>query len=113
MKTERRVTVRRAEDRALRDILESGRAKHEARKEGKREGDGRAWTQRYPLTFFPNWHEPMRWLPKHGEPLCVGEWVSQAIYRNRLLLYIAVVATMTLYVAVAGVPAWVPFLETT
>lgn len=44
-----------------------------------------------------------RWLPRHGEPLCVLEFISQTLVRALAWapLYTAVVATLTLLVLLA------------
>lgn len=46
------------------------------------------------------WHPtmPIRWLPRHGQPGCFVEVLSQAIVRGAawLPLYTALIATLTL-----------------
>lgn len=41
---------------------------------------------------------PIRWLPRHGEPYCVLEWISQMLVRAVAFLpvYTAIIATLTL-----------------
>lgn len=45
---------------------------------------------------------PFRWLPRHGEPACVAEWLSQSTLRvvAYLPVYTAIIATLTLVVVV-------------
>lgn len=71
-----------------------------------REGDERGEEQKVQLTLRPAQGQPFRWLPKHGEPLCIGEWASQHIVRFFAFLpvYSAIVGTIILIVIV-----WHPF----
>lgn len=71
-------------------------------KDRRREGDGRP-EKRDPeinLTFTPASGEPFRWLPRHGEPSCVGEWLTQHIVKwvAEPKHYIAITVTVTLVV---------------
>ncbi len=45
-------------------------------------------------------HGPVRWLPRHGDPYCPLEWLSQALIRliSHLPVYTAVIVTLTLIV---------------
>jgi hypothetical protein len=58
------------------------------------------------LTLLPAHDEPFRWLPRHGEPSCIGEWLSQQAVRGiaYLPVYTAIVTTLVLLVLVFGVP---------
>lgn len=58
------------------------------------------------LTLTPDGDEPFRWLPRHGQPSCIGEWVTQHAIKAAAWapLYTAVVVTLTLLVFVFGVP---------
>ena len=58
------------------------------------------------LTFFPAPDEPFRWLPRHGSPLCVGEWFTQHIVKTIAFwpVYTAIVATLCLLLLIFGVP---------
>ncbi len=51
-----------------------------------------------PLTARRGVDHPFRWLPRHGEPYCVVEWLTQTIARLLVYLpvYVAVVVTVTL-----------------
>lgn len=75
-------------------------------KDERREGDERPLKQTASLTWRPSHREPFRWLPKHGEPLCVGEWVSQTFVRTfaYLPVYTAIVVTVVLLIQLFGVP---------
>lgn len=48
------------------------------------------------------WHpfQPIRWLPRHGQPGCLLEWFSQRVIvlSAYLPIYTAVVVTLTLAV---------------
>lgn len=41
---------------------------------------------------------PTRWLPQHGDPFCLLEWLSQSIVKliAYLPVYVAIVVTITL-----------------
>lgn len=54
------------------------------------------------MTLRPAHGQPFRWLPKQGEPLCIGEWVSQHVVRffAYLPVYIAVVVTVIVIIQV-------------
>lgn len=58
-----------------------------------------------PLTFRPQTDRPFRWLPRHGAPICVAEWMAQALVRLTAWLpfYIALVVTVILVVQVVWV----------
>lgn len=60
------------------------------------------------LTLTPADNRPFRWLPRHGQPFCVGEWLSQAAVKAVAWTptYTAIVATLTLVAVLFGVP-WV------
>jgi hypothetical protein len=63
----------------------------------KRESSGR-------LTWFPVCGKPFRWLPRHGEPTCILEWITQMAIRVAawLPVYTAIMVTLTLIVLVKG-----------
>lgn len=58
------------------------------------------------LSLLPDPDKPFRWLPRHGEPLCIGEWFSQSIIKLIAFLpvYVAIIATASLLVLIFGVP---------
>lgn len=72
------------------------------RDSGRRKGDDRAFIHdpSKRLRLWPAKGYPFRWQPKHGEPGCFGESVTQALWRHRIALYIAVVVTLTLAVQI-------------
>ncbi len=48
------------------------------------------------------------WTPKQGEPTCVLDTLTQAFWQHRVMLYIALVVTLTFVVQLAGLPwEWV------
>lgn len=78
-----------------------------SQKDERREGDERATDQKgVTLTLRPAHGQPFRWLPRHGDPLCVGEWASQHIVRffAYLPVYTAVVVTIVVVIQI-----WHPF----
>lgn len=58
------------------------------------------------LSLNPIHERPYRWLPRHGEPLCILEWLSQKsiIALAWAPLYTAIVVTVVLILIVFGVP---------
>ncbi len=52
------------------------------------------------LTLTPAENRPFRWLPKHGQPYCIGEWATQHLVRfvSWLPAYIAIVVTFMLFI---------------
>lgn len=66
----------------------------------RRAGDVRPLTSNRPERLA--WHPtmPIRWLPRHGQPGCLVEMLSQAIIKwsAYLPVYTAVVVTVTLVV---------------
>ena len=58
------------------------------------------------LTLFPAENQPFRWLPRHGQPSCIGEWASQHLVRFFAYspVYISVVVTLILIIEI-----WHPF----
>ena len=81
----------------------------------RRKGDTRAFdhVKGVPLRLTPTHNEPIRWHPRHGDPSCIIEWLAQTTWEHRILVYIAVVTTLTFWTAVFGVPAWIPYVEAT
>lgn len=71
---------------------------------GQRSGDDLPFKKsRYAkLAWWPAEGEPFRWLPRHGEPLCIGELVAQKIVKTVawLPVYVAIVVTLVLIVQV-------------
>jgi hypothetical protein len=63
----------------------------------RHESDGR-------LSWFPIRGKPFRWLPRHGEPTCILEWISQKIIITTawLPVYTAIMVTLTLIVLLKG-----------
>jgi hypothetical protein len=55
------------------------------------------------LTLLPAHDESFRWLPRHGEPSCIGEWLSQQIVVQlaRAPVYSALFSFLT-FIAVVG-----------
>jgi hypothetical protein len=76
----------------------------------RRKGDERPrkHVKGVPLTLTPTHNQPFRWLPRHGEPSCIGEWLTQRTITALAWLpfYTAVVATLVLLIALFGVP-WI------
>lgn len=70
------------------------------RPDSRRGGDTRPFhhNPEVSLTLKPAPNEPFRWLPKHGEPLSVGEWFTQRVVQALAYLpvYTAIIATLTL-----------------
>ncbi len=65
----------------------------------RRKGDDRSLDREsVPLNLAPTHNDPMRWLPRHGNPTCLIEWLSQGTTHHRVVLYIAFVVTLTLVV---------------
>ena len=66
----------------------------------RREGDDRPAEDdpEVSLTVLPCHGKPFRWLPKHGAPLCIGEWFSQRVVKSLayLPIYTAIIVTLTL-----------------
>jgi hypothetical protein len=64
------------------------------KREAMRDGDDRPFKQDPPppLAFLPLKGEPFRWLPRHGQPYCVAEWLSQWIVRRTPGLTLLIVA---------------------
>lgn len=52
------------------------------------------------------WHPtlPIRWLPRHGNPGCLVEWLSQGIVKwaAYLPVYIAIIVALTVVVVLLG-----------
>lgn len=48
------------------------------------------------LTFWPAHNQPIRWLPRHGAPLCILEWGSQHFIRIAPTLTLVVVSVSLL-----------------
>lgn len=61
-----------------------------------RRGDSRPVDKHPPQL---NWRPaaPVRWLPRHGVPWCVIEWISQKVILSsaRLPIYITIVTALT------------------
>lgn len=57
-----------------------------------------------PASFGPTPLGHFRWLPRHGPPVCVVEWLAQALVRLTAWLpfYIALVVTLILLVQAWG-----------
>jgi hypothetical protein len=68
-----------------------------------RRGDTRSFIYVGKLAWWPAKGYPFRWKPEYGNPECVGELVAQNIWKNRIVLYIAVVVTLILIVQVFGI----------
>lgn len=58
------------------------------------------------LKWAPSIHAPLRWLPRHGEPFCMVEWMSQKVISSLAFLpvYTAIIVTLVLLVQIFGVP---------
>jgi hypothetical protein len=76
----------------------------------RRKGDTRAFIYTGKMAWWPAKGYPFRWKPKHGDPECIGEEVSQAIWRYpRTVAYIAIVVTISLIVQVFDISlSWSP-----
>lgn len=72
----------------------------------RRRGDSRPLRSdpRVSLTFLAAHGEPFRFLPRHGEPLCVGEWLSQLVVKAVAWwpAYLCIVTTLTLVAVLKG-----------
>lgn len=70
----------------------------------RREGDERPFKHEkgVRLTFLPAPGERFRWFPRHGEPLCIGEWLTQHVVRfvSYLPVYIAIVVSLIIIIQV-------------
>jgi hypothetical protein len=70
----------------------------------RREGDDRPFRKAagVPLNLHPAHDEPFRWLPRQGEPSCIGEWLSQQTIRlvAWLPIYIALIVTLIIVIQV-------------
>lgn len=68
----------------------------------RRPGDDRpiARGDGVPLAVFPT--KPFRWLPRHGQPFCVVEWVTQNTVKALAYfpVYLVVLAVVVLIVSV-------------
>lgn len=66
----------------------------------RRKGDERPTKhdRKIPLNLTPTHNQPFRWLPRHGEPSCIGEWFTQQAIRQiaRAPVYTFIVAVLTL-----------------
>jgi hypothetical protein len=71
-----------------------------------RKGDTRplVFPKAHVLAFWPE--KPLRWLPRHGEPICVIEWVTQNIVKTLAhpFVYFSLLAVSSALVAVFGPP---------
>lgn len=58
------------------------------------------------LSLKPDPDQPFRWLPRQGDPMCIGEWISQGLIKivAYLPIYTAIVATLVLLVLLFGIP---------
>jgi hypothetical protein len=58
--------------------------------------------QHVTLTLTPAENRPFRWLPKHGQPYCIGEWATQHAVRFLawLPVYSAIILTLILIIEV-------------
>jgi hypothetical protein len=74
----------------------------------RRKGDERPLKhdQSVSLTLTPAEGQPFRWLPRHGQPSCIGEWATQHTVRFLawLPVYIGLIVTLILVIQV-----WNPF----
>jgi hypothetical protein len=70
----------------------------------RRKGDERPYRRKkgVPLNLTPTHAESFRWLPRQGEPSCIGEWFTQCFIRVVAFLpvYTAIVVTLCLVVLV-------------
>ena len=68
----------------------------------RREGDERPFAHEkgVRLTWTPEPGQPFRWLPRHGEPSCVAEWIMHQLIKGLswLPVYTAIIVTVTLIV---------------
>lgn len=59
-----------------------------------RKHDERDFVYTGKLAWWPAKGHPFRWKPQHGDPECIGEYVSQNVWRHRVIIYIALVLTV-------------------
>lgn len=66
---------------------------------GRRKGDERPKQHAHgvPLNLHPDHDEPFRWLPRHGEPSCIGEWLTQKTLKG--LSWFPIYATIWMILA--------------
>jgi hypothetical protein len=68
----------------------------------RRKGDERPLKhdQHVALTLTPAEGQPFRWLPRHGQPSCIGEWSAQHTVRFLawLPVYVGIVVTLILVI---------------
>jgi len=73
-----------------------------------RRGDTRPYKRdaSEPIRWILNLHNPFRWLPRHGDPSCYLEWVSQKSIKAIAFLpiYTAIIATAVLLIQIFGIP---------
>lgn len=71
-------------------------------KDTRRKGDNRPFTNSNKIirSLKLKRGEPMRLLPKHGEPYCMTEWIFQYLISAlaHLPIYTAIIVTITLIV---------------
>jgi hypothetical protein len=74
----------------------------------RRTGDDRPYkhTAGVPLNLHPAHDEPFRWLPRNGEPSCIGEWLSQQTIRLVAWLPFYIALMVTLIVVIQTVHPW-------
>ncbi len=76
----------------------------ETENDERREGDERPTKHKkgVSLTLTPAHDEPFRWLPKHGEPSCIGEWASQHFIKTMAWwpVYTGTVSTLILIIII-------------
>jgi hypothetical protein len=70
----------------------------------RRKGDDRPYrhAKGVPLNLHPTHMESFRWLPRQGEPSCVGEWLSQQFLRTLAWwpVYTGLIVTLILLIQV-------------
>ena len=70
--------------------------------DNRREGDDRPTEhdERLNLHLTPDGDEPFRFLPRHGQPYCIGEWASQHFIKTMAWwpVYTGTVSTLILII---------------
>ena len=76
----------------------------EMENDNRREGDERPihHDEKLHLHLSPDQGEPFRFLPKHGDPYCIGEWASQHFVKTIAYwpIYSSIVSTLILVIIV-------------
>lgn len=83
-------------DQAVRHVRTKKMRKHDERPYSRPDGARLGWPP----------CRPFRWLPRHGKPTCVLEWIAQRLVRTAAnpAVYTAIVVTAILAIQIFGLP---------